>query len=289
MGCRKLNADEWERHSRTGLLIPRRAPLVTPRPTWHPTVWPKIYREPQMAATLAQSIPAVVHVASANSLASTAFGSNPTVGNYVIAFAWGWSSSTPAVNNSTFTDTGGNSWTTYGQSILNDLWLLVGWMKVATSGASFKTTWNRGGAPWGSPSIIVVQMEVAGIVSSSPVDGTPTGTTGTTGVPAPGSMSFTNGSFVASCFVAGQTTYTTFGYATPTNFTRAGFETDGSTYEVGEGSYWLAGTSATNPSYKTGTVKWACQQFALLPTAAAATQPPYDTAHSPQHQATMAM
>lgn len=168
-----------------------------------------------------------------------------------------------------FSDTGGNAWTNYTKVIASDLWLSIGWAKIATSGASFKTTATT--TSMGTGSIIVVQAEFAGVKSTSPVDGTPTGTTGTTGVPAPGSMSFTNGSLVVAVFSADQSTYNTFGYATPTNFTRAGYENDGSTYQVGEGIYWLSGTSATNPSWKTSTVKWAAEQFSLLPTSSQAT------------------
>lgn len=220
-----------------------------------------------MAITLAQSIPAIAAIGNASSLASTAFGSNPTVGNYVVAWAWGWSSDTHTPASIAFTDSaGGNTWTTYHQDIAADLWVAVGWMKVANTGATFKTTITN---PGGSGSNSIVQAELSGVLAASPVDGTPTGTTGTTGIPAPGSMAFTTGSVVIAAFSSDQTTYTTFGYATPTNFTRAGFQNDGSGNEVGEAIYWLSGTTPSAPTWKTGTVKWASQQFALLPAVAA--------------------
>jgi hypothetical protein len=191
-----------------------------------------------------------------------AFSTNPTVGNYIIAIAWGWNSNahnqTPALS-----DTGGNSYTVPAnvyQNQATDLWCIAGLAKVVTSGASFKVT-SGGPASGGGGSICVAAAEFSAIPASSPQDGTAAGTTGTSVTVAPGSMTITIGSLVISICTDDNTTY---GGSTPTGFTRIAFENDGTNFEVGEGAYAIGPASPTNPSRTVTSAKWAASQFALL-------------------------
>lgn len=214
-----------------------------------------------MGIALAQSIPTIATTGAATSLASNALASNPTVGNYLTMWGWGWSSATTAGSiTSTFsvTDTGGNSWTIYKQALGSDLWVVCGWAKVGTSGSTFKVTMNN--MPAGSSGDILL-AEWSGVVGTSPVDGTPTGTTGTSVTVAPGSMAITAGSLVIAVSSDDNTTY---GGSTPSGFTRAGFQNNGSSNQVGEGIYAIGPTSPSNPSRTITSAKWAAQQFALL-------------------------
>lgn len=194
---------------------------------------------------------------------TSAFGSNPTVGNYLVAWAWGWNSTvTHLASHFVFSDTGSNAWSPLGfQSLSADLWLIMGYAKVATGSASHKITMTLTGESTGS--VMVCGSEFSGVASTSPLDGAAVGTTGTTGIPAPGSLSLTAGDLVLALMTTDQTTYTTFGYSTPTGFTRVGMQNDGSTFQVGEAVYAINPSSPTNPAWKTGTVKWAANQFAL--------------------------
>jgi hypothetical protein len=223
---------------------------------------------------LAQAIPSIASTASGSSLASTALGSNPTVGNYLVMWGWGWASNTTASTiTGTFsvTDTGTtNTWTLYKQAQANDVWVVCGWTKLVASGATFKVTMNN--MPTSSSGNIII-AELSGVQAATPVDGTPTGTTGTSTAVAPGSMAITAGSFVGSVSSDGNSTY---GGSTPAGFTRAGFQNNGSSNQVGEGIYAINLASPSNPSRTVTSAKWAAQQFALLAAAAAFTPPaPY--------------
>jgi hypothetical protein len=199
-------------------------------------------------------------VATASSLA---FGANPTVGNWIVIWAWGWTdqthNQTPALS-----DTGGNTYTIPTNAYQNqatDLWCICGWTKVATSGASFKVT---SGGPATSltngPSINVCGAEFSGGASSA-ADGNAVGTTGTSVTIAPGSLSFTANDLIVSVSVDDNTTY---GGSTPSGFTRADFQNNGTNFQVGEGIYAIGPASPTNPSRTITSAKWASSQFGLL-------------------------
>lgn len=220
-----------------------------------------------MAIALVQTA-ALGSTGSGTSQQTSAFGAQPTVGNYLVAWAWGWDNSHPTHVSCGFTDTGGNTYAVPAgafQTIGSDLWVAVGYTKVATAGASFKVTATPVNSPTGYlGSLMVVAVEFSGVAGTSPVDGAAVGTTGTTGIPAPGSKTLTAGDLVVALFSSDQTTYTTFGYSTPSGFTRAAFQNDGSSFQVGEAIYAIGPASPSNPSWKTGTVNWAAAQFALL-------------------------
>jgi hypothetical protein len=218
-----------------------------------------------MAISLVQTA-ALGSTGSGLSQQTSAFGANPTVGNYLIAWAWGWNGSNHSTP--TFTDTAGNAWAIPAgglQEIAADLWLAVAYAKVTATGATFKVTCAEGTAG-NFGSIMVVASEFSGIPATSPSDGAAVGATGTTGVPAPGSLTLTSGSLVVALFATDQTTYVTYGYSTPAGFTRAAFQNDGTNFQVGEAIYAIDPSSPSNPSWATGTVKWAAAQFALLAT-----------------------
>lgn len=218
-----------------------------------------------MGIALAQSIPTIASNNSATALSSNSLASNPTVSNYITFWAWGWNSSGHATVP-TVSDTGGNSYTTYFQNRSGDAWALCGWAKVGTSAATFKVSLATG-TGWSAGAMDIVIAEWSGVVGTSAVDGTPIGTTGTTGSPAPGSMTITAGSLVCGVMVRDDTAYVG---STPSGFTRAGFQNNGSTNEVGEAIYAIGPTSPSNPTWGNSTNAWAAQQFALLAAAAAA-------------------
>ncbi len=198
-----------------------------------------------------------------NSQATGAFATNPTVGNYLIVWAWGWTSS----NHGTvaFSDTGGNVYTVptgSQQDQTRDLWCAIGFAKVATSGATFKVTCTPNASSTGS--ILVVASEFSGGLASGPLDGAAVGTTGTSTSVAPGSLSFTAGDLVVAVSVDDNNTY---GGSTPAGFTRVANETNGSTFEVGEAVYAIAPASPTNPARTITSAKWAAVQLALKPAA----------------------
>jgi hypothetical protein len=209
---------------------------------------------------------------AATSQQTGAFAANPTVGNYLVAWGWGWMGSAHDLTPS-FSDTaGGNTWVVPAngyQQIALDLWGFLGYAKVAATGASFKIS-STGARTATGGSIMVCAAEFSGVASTSPLDGSAVGTTNTTGIPAPGNLTLTSGSLVLGLMTSDQTTYTTFGYSTPTGFTRAGMQNDGSTFQVGEAIWAINPTSPSNPSWATGTVKWAAAQFALLAAAGGA-------------------
>lgn len=193
------------------------------------------------------------------------FAAQPTVGNYIVAWGWGWSNNahgTPA-----FTDTGGNAYTVPSgafQHIALDLWSLISYAKVATAGATFKVTLTSNMGI--NASVMVVAFEFGGVAATSPLDGTAGGTTGTTGVPAPGSKPLTSGSLVVAGMARNSTTFLG---STPTGFTRAAFQNDGTNFEVGEALYAINPASPTNPAWATSTTSWSASQFALLAAGAA--------------------
>lgn len=214
-----------------------------------------------MAIALVQTA-ALGSTGSGTSQQTSAFASNPTVGNYIVAWAWGWNPATgttaPAIS-----DTGGNSYTipTGGfQERTGDLWSVVAWTKVATSGATFRLTVTKA-ATWSAGSLMIVASEFSGVAAASPLDGTPAGTNSTTGVPAPGSMAVASGSLVAPVMVRDSTTFLG---STPTGFNRVAFQNDGTNFEVGEAIYAINPSSPANPSWATSTTAWAASQFALL-------------------------
>lgn len=209
---------------------------------------------------------------TATSQQTSIFGTNPTVGNYLVAWAWGWSSShqaTPA-----FSDTGSNSWTVPTnayQQIAADLWCIAGYTKVATSGSSFRITITTTG--WTSGAIMVVASEFSGVASASPLDGSAVGTTGTTGAPAPGSLSFTSGDLLVAVMAndgSGNPTTVT----TPSGWTSVGKQTNGASFEVGDAIYQIAPASPVNPTWNSSTVKWSASQFALKSATTGATVSP---------------
>jgi hypothetical protein len=232
-----------------------------------------------MAISLAQTA-VLGALGSGTTQQTSAFGANPTVGNYLVAWAWGWGGG-GAGSSFSFADTGSNTYTfptnAKQGTAVNDVWCMVAYTKVATTGASFKVTATVTGGSNGS--IMVVASEFSGVAASSPLDGTAAaGATASTGVPAPGSLTLASGSLAVGVFSSDQTTYTTFGYGTPSGFTRVGFQDNGSSFQVGEAVYAIGPASPSNPSWKTGTVNWAAVQFALKSAAGGAAfvaDPPY--------------
>jgi len=209
---------------------------------------------------------AIGAVSNGASQQSGAFGANPTVGNYVVAYAWGWADT--AHHHPTacvFTDTGGNTYTVPAgvfRDQASDLWCAAAYAPVATGGASFKVTatpTGSGGTYNGS--VVVCAAEFSGVASSSPLDGSAAGATGTSTTVAPGSMTLTAGSLVVA---VGTDDNSTYGGSTPTGFTRVGFQNNGSSFQVGEAVYAIGPTSPANPSRTITSAKWAAAQFALL-------------------------
>jgi hypothetical protein len=199
-------------------------------------------------------------IGSGASQQTGAFAAQPTVGNYLLAWAWGWNGQGGTIGFSAFSDTGANAYTVPAnakQGINNDLWCAVGYAKVATAGASFKVTAT---ATATGGSVMVVASEFSGVLAASPVDGAAVGITGTTGIPAPGSLAFTAGDLVVAVMARDATTYLG---STPTGFTRAAFQNDGTNFQVGEALYAIGPASPTNPAWATSTTSWGTAQFAL--------------------------
>lgn len=200
-----------------------------------------------------------------------AFGANPTIGNYIVVFAWGWTSAVHT-NALAFSDTGGNSYTVPTGAFKDqatDLWCAVGYAKVATSGATFKVTATYNNGISGA-TINVCAAEFSGVAAASPLDGSAIGATGTSTSAAPGSLSFTSGDLVVAVSVDDNTSYTG---STPTGFTRVQNQSNGTSFEVGEGIYAVAPASPTNPTRTITSAKWCAAQLALLAVSAAAVCP----------------
>jgi hypothetical protein len=202
------------------------------------------------------------------------FGVPPTVGNTIVAWTWGWSSAGHgAPQASTFSDTGGNSYlipvgASYGQNF--DLWLGVGYARVLTAGASFKVTATPNVGS--NSSIMVVASEFSGVAAASPVDGgAAVGANGSTGVPAPGNLSFGPGDLLVAVMARDSASFLG---STPTGWNRIAFQNDGAAFSVGEAIYAIDPASPTNPSWATSTTVWGASQFALL--AEATGGPPAD-------------
>jgi hypothetical protein len=216
---------------------------------------------------------AIGSTGSGSSIQTSAFGSNPTVGNYIVGYCWGWGNTSDHPTSVTFTDTGGNTYavpTGAFKDQANDLYLAVGYAKVVTSGATFKVTATANGTT-AHESVMCCAAEFSGIAASSPEDGAAVGATGTSVTVAPGSKSLTSGSLVVAVMSDDNTS---FGGSTPTGFTRVGFQNNGSSFQVGEGIYAINPTSPTNPSRTITSAKWAAAQFALLAAGTATKAPP---------------
>jgi hypothetical protein len=219
-----------------------------------------------MAIVLVQTA-ALGATGSGSTIQTSAFGVQPTVGNYIVAWHWGWAGAhTGSIGATCFTDTGSNSYTNIGaQTIDNSTYSLMGYTKVVTAGASFKITATPVMTGLTTGDRLVVACEFSGILSTSPVDGTPIGAVGTTGAPAPGSLSFSSGDIVTAVLCRNEATYPGF---TPTGFNRVAFENDGTNFQVGEAIYAINPTSPTNPSWITSSTSWSCSQAALKAAAA---------------------
>jgi hypothetical protein len=197
-----------------------------------------------------------------------AFGTPPTVGNTIVAWAWGWQGAT---HNQTpaFSDTGGNAYTVPAgayQHLAADLWAILGFAPVANTGASFKVTTTQPSSTT-SNSIMVVAVEFSGVAATDPLDGAAVGTApGTTAQTfAPGDLDLTAGSLVAailSADIAGNPANLT----SPSLWSSAARVLDGVTFEVGEALYQLDPATPTNPTWTTtaAATVWAAIQFALL-------------------------
>jgi hypothetical protein len=204
---------------------------------------------------------------SGASIQTSAFAANPTVGNYLVAWAWGWTSNTTSAAPA-FSDTGTNAYTIPTNCFLfqaSDLWLAVGYTKVAISGATFKVTITKAAA-WVSGSMMCVASEFSGIAATSPLDGTAVGTSpGTTAQSfAPGNLTLASGSLVVAGFcgdVAGNPANLT----SPSGWSSAGQQLNGTTFQVGEGVYRINPASPANPTWSTtaAAAKWGAAQFAL--------------------------
>jgi hypothetical protein len=114
-----------------------------------------------MAIALVQTA-AIGSTGSGTSQQTSAFATSPTVGNYLVAWAWGWNSGTHTKTPG-FTDTAGNTWvvpTNAYQHQAADCWAVVGYTKVAATGASFRVTSTEPDS--GGSSIMVVAASSRG-------------------------------------------------------------------------------------------------------------------------------
>lgn len=221
-----------------------------------------------MAITFVQKTSLGTSGASSGAVSSGAFGTNPTVGNYIIIWAWGWTSNAGTISPA-LADTGSNSYTTPANVLQKqslDLWCTMGYTKVGTSGASFKVSVTPG---VNGGSVCVCGAEFSGLPASAPGDGAPIGTTGTTGAPAPGSMAISAGDLTCAVMTDDDTTTTT--PTTPTNFISVQAENSAS-IQIGEAVYVINLASPSNPAWQNfGSFKWGSSQMAFKAGAAAFT------------------
>jgi hypothetical protein len=215
-------------------------------------------------------------IGSGTTVSTGAFAANPSVGDYVVAWAWGYSGTTLAVAaNVTCADNiGGNAYTQVGfQSVVRDAsnryWVAMFHAKVAATGANFAPAITTSIAGSG---LQVCAAEFSGVAATAPADGAAVSASApgpSSSSPAPGSKSFAAGDVVCAVmvnamFVSPQTV------TTPSGFTSVQKETDGVNFLVGEGVYAVAPTSPTNPTWNAVADAWAASQFALLAAAAPA-------------------
>lgn len=210
---------------------------------------------------------------SATSVATGAFATAPTVGNYVIAWAWVGSKTGANWASTAFscTDNFSNSYSSIGFSASgNTLVALMYYAKVATTGSAFTVTLTASNRT----KLDVVAAEFSGLVASSPTDNA-LGTTGTTGAPAPGSMTLFNAGDLVIAVMASAAAANPATVTTPSGFTAVATQTNGSTFSVGQAIYAINPGSPTNPTWNSGTVAWGAYQAALLAAAAGGPAPAY--------------
>ena len=122
---------------------------------------------------------------SVASITSSAFGTQPTVGNYIIVAAAAAFGSDP--NPWAFSDNQGNSYSVARTSAANNLLrVAIGYAKITTSSGSFTVTVD----PNGSSFITGCAIEVAGLDGTAPLDQV-NSNTGTSNSPTPGSITTT--------------------------------------------------------------------------------------------------
>jgi hypothetical protein len=207
--------------------------------------------------------------AAAGSQQTGAFGSNPTVGNYVVAFAWGAPGSGTVNNPVSFSDSAGNTYTiptnAYQFSSNSGCWCAVGYAKVGSTGASFKVTVTHGSG-WTSGIICVVASEFSGVAASSPQDGSAVGQGSTSSASSfsPGTNSYSSTSLVVAVMVNNQGNLITL--TDPSGYSVPAHEADGSSFEVGGSAYKIAPSGSQNPTWSQNQSAnlWAAAQFGLL-------------------------
>lgn len=194
------------------------------------------------------------------SQSSGAFAASPTAGNYVVVWTWGWESAAITASAVTCADNAtGNTYTRAAFQIAPaGGWSALFYAKVVGTVGSFTPTVSVAGGHV----IEACAAEFSGVAPSSPADGAAVGTTGTTGAPAPGSMTFTAGDLIVAVMQDDFSAAATV--TTPTGFTSVQKDTDGVSHEVGEGVYALAPSSPTNPTWNSiGATGWGASQLAL--------------------------
>lgn len=227
-----------------------------------------------MAITLVQKSTLAQTSTFGSSLQSNALSANPTVGSYLVAWCWGYLSNNTSTAPS-FTDSAGNTWNVpanvYQQNTLSQVFFSAAYAKVTASGASFKVTAAPPGTFTAKGSILVA--EFSGVVSASPLDGTPVGaTSGTSANFSLGSMAVSSGSLIiAGCCNSDGSTNVTM--ATPSGFTLGAAQTDSARIiGIGQAIYGIGLTNPA-PSWNDPNIgTWAGSQFALKAAGAALRQ-----------------
>jgi hypothetical protein len=197
------------------------------------------------------------------SQSSGAFGSPAAVGNHVVVWAFG---GVTTLTTATCTDNAAtpNTYTRVAFNNSNGKWGAVFVAPVLSNPASgnLNPTVTIGATDNSDSAVCAAEFSGGGTTT----DQAAVGTGGTTGAPAPGTMTTTNADCLVLACMANASGANPTTVTTPAGFTNAGCENNGAGFDVGQGVYQvLSGTGTTNPAWDSGAVSWQAIQVALLP------------------------
>lgn len=197
---------------------------------------------------------------SETTVTSSGFSFAPTIGNYIVATAWG--SGTVSVASTTFTDSSSNTWTPIKFTLYNPgsgeyMWVAMAIAKVVSTatGLTVKITANVANE-WG---ISVAASEFSGLSGS--LDGLAISATGSNTSPAPGNLNFTPGDLIIAAAMDGDSSNPAT-FTTPSGWISMAKNTNGND-NVGDFIYAI---NLSNPTWVCKSGAWVAMQVALLPT-----------------------
>lgn len=204
---------------------------------------------------------------SGTTQALTAFGSAVTLGDQVIVWAWGTSGSAIVAANVTCSDNGATP-NSYTQLIFavqgTNKWVAIFEAATITSNP------NSGNLVPTVTSSVTTGLNACGSEfsgGSSATDGSNSAVSGSPGTaPAPGNITTTSSADLLLTIFTDASGLNPETITSPGSYTSTGIQTNGSSFDCGQGMWWIPNAIVTNnnPTWTLGdSVNWSAAQIAL--------------------------